>query len=145
VGPPVVVFLLASLIAPGGILTVFRPEFVEAGATPLRLLALATAFSVVFALAPTQLKFQKRNRTIYLATALAAAAQLGLLLLLIPPLGATGAALAYTLSTVGMYGALAALARREATGASELRGGRLEAASRTPPRRRPPTGRGGLR
>ena len=112
-GPPVALFLLASLLAPRRILTLFRPEFVGAGATPLRLLALATAFSVVFALAPTSLKFEKRNRTIYLVTSLAAAAQLGLLLLLTPALGATGAALAYMLSTVGMYGAFAVLARLE--------------------------------
>ena len=112
-GLPVALFLLASLFAPSRILTAFRPEFVAAGATPLRLLALATAFSVVFALAPTSLKFQKRNNAIYLATALAATSQLGLLLLLIPPLGATGAALAYTVSTGGMYSAMAVLARRE--------------------------------
>jgi O-antigen/teichoic acid export membrane protein len=112
-GPPITLFLLATLLAPGRILAMFRREFVAAGTAPLRLLALAAAFSVVFALTPTYLKFQRRNRTIYLVTALAGAAQLGLLVLLIPPLGASGAALAYTLSTVGMYGAFAVLLRRD--------------------------------
>jgi O-antigen/teichoic acid export membrane protein len=84
-----------------------------AGATPLRLLALTTAITVLFALAPTQLKFQRRNRVIYSVMAAAAAAQVGLLLVLVPRLGATGAALAYMLAMGGGYAAFAMLARRQ--------------------------------
>jgi O-antigen/teichoic acid export membrane protein len=79
----------------------------------LRLLALATAISVLFALAPTCLKFRARNRTTYGAVAAGAGVQLVLLLLLVPWLGATGAAIAYTAALGGLYAGLALAAWRD--------------------------------
>jgi O-antigen/teichoic acid export membrane protein len=111
--PALAGFLCVALAFPGAILRLFRPEFAMAGATPLRLLALTTAITVLFALAPTQLKFQRRNRVIYSVMAAAAAAQVGLLLVLVPQLGAAGAALAYMLAMGGGYAAFAMLARRQ--------------------------------
>ncbi|KAB7647404.1 hypothetical protein [Polymorphobacter fuscus] len=105
-------FLIVCLGFPGVLLGLFRPDFAAAGATPLRLLALATAVSVTFALAPTQLKFQRRNRAVYAVMGAAAAVQILLLLMLVPPLGATGAALAHAAAMAGSYLAFAALARR---------------------------------
>lgn len=110
--PPLAGFLVVALGFPGVLLGLFRPEFADAGATPLRLLAIATAITVALALAPTQLKFQRRNRAIYTVMGVAAVAQLGLLALLVPQLGATGAALAYLLAMGGSYAVFALLARR---------------------------------
>jgi|GEM_PF-2938396 len=95
------------------LLMLFRPEFVNEGVVPLRLLAVATAFSVLFALAPTYLKYRQRDRATYVTVACAAVAQGILLLLLVPRLGATGAAIAYTISMCGMYGVFALMANRE--------------------------------
>jgi O-antigen/teichoic acid export membrane protein len=110
--PAVGIPLVAGLAVPGPILALFRPEFVEVGTAPLRLLGVATAFTVLFALAPTCLKFSGRNDILYRSVASAAAVQLVLLGLLVPPLGATGAALAYLLSLGGLYTAFALLAQR---------------------------------
>jgi len=103
------------------LLALFRPEFVSEGVVPLRLLAVATAFSVLFALAPTYLKYRRRNRATYATVACAAAAQGMLLLLLVPRLGATGAAIAYAMSMCGMYGAFAWMAHRELASPKEDR------------------------
>ena len=110
---PIGLYLLGTLVFAPEILGFFRPEFVQQGATALRLLALAVAFMMLFALAPTYLKFRRRNRWIYQAVGLAAAAQMALLWLLVPRLGATGAALAYVVSMCGLYGGMALLAYRE--------------------------------
>lgn len=111
--PLVTAFVLASFVFTDDILALFRAEFVEEGGLALRLLALATAFTVLFALAPTYLKYRGRNRATYVAVACTAALQLALLLLLVPRLGASGAAIAHALSISAMYAALAWMARRE--------------------------------
>lgn len=110
--PPLAGFLVVAIGFPDTLLGLFRPEFADAGATPLRLLAITTAISVALALAPTQLKFQRRDRALYTVMGLAAVAQLGLLVVLVPRLGATGAALAYLLAMGGSYGGFALLAKR---------------------------------
>ncbi len=61
------------------LLALFRPEFVDEGTTALRLLATATAFSVLFALAPTYLKYQRRNVATFFAVAGATTVQIVLL------------------------------------------------------------------
>ena len=105
--PTVLAFLFVCVVFAEPIMGLFGPAFVEDGVTPMRLLATATAFSMVFALSPTYLK-HTRQRGVTLWTAMAAAAaQLVLLWALVPGLGATGAALAFTMSTVGLYGAFA--------------------------------------
>jgi O-antigen/teichoic acid export membrane protein len=107
---PLMIYLLGTLVFTRELLGLFRPEFVDQGVGALRLLAATTAFTVLLSLAPTYLKFRRRNRATYTTVAIAAAFQIGLLLLLVPPLGATGAACAYAVSTCGMYGAFALMA-----------------------------------
>jgi len=111
--PALAAFLVIAFAFTHELLALFRSEFMNEGVAPLRILAAATAFSVLFALAPTYLKYRRRNRTTYLTVACAAAAQGILLLLLVPRLGATGAAIAYAVSMCGMYGAFAWMAYRE--------------------------------
>jgi O-antigen/teichoic acid export membrane protein len=111
--PALAAFLAVAFVFAGETLTLFRPEFAEQGVVPLRVLAVATAFSVLFALAPTYLKYRQRNRGTYVTVASAAAAQGLLLLLLVPRLGATGAAIAYAISMCGMYSVFAWMAHRE--------------------------------
>lgn len=117
--PLVGVFLLVSFVFTREVLGLFRPDFIEQGAVALRLLAVASAFTVLFALAPTYLKYQGRNRATYIAVSCTAALQVALLFVLVPRFGASGAAAAYTLSMCGMYAALAWMAHRELT---KLRG-----------------------
>jgi O-antigen/teichoic acid export membrane protein len=111
--PAVALFLALALGFTREVLALFRPEFVEAGVAALRLLAVATAFSVLFSLAPTYLKYRKHNRATLRAVAVAAATQVVLLALLVPRFAAMGAAIAYTVSMCGMYGTLARMAHRE--------------------------------
>jgi O-antigen/teichoic acid export membrane protein len=111
--PALVVFLVVTFVFSGELLALFRPEFAAQGVVPLRVLAVATAFSVLFALTPTYLKYRRRNRDTYVTVACAATAQGLLLLLLIPRLGATGAAIAYAISMCGMYSTFAWLSLRE--------------------------------
>ncbi|WP_233853246.1 polysaccharide biosynthesis C-terminal domain-containing protein [Paraburkholderia sp. HD33-4] len=95
------------------LLALFRPEFADAGIVALRVLALSAAFIVLVAMAPTYLKYRGQNRAIYASVATAACVQVALLLLLVPRMGATGAALAYAIAMCGLYGNLARVARRE--------------------------------
>lgn len=111
--PTLLVFVAACFAFGDELLALFRPEFAEQGRSALRILALGTAVSVLLSLAPTYLKFQRRQRLAY-ATVVGAALVQGLLLLwLVPRLGATGAALASATSIGGMYVASAWLAWRE--------------------------------
>lgn len=111
--PALLAFLAATLLYPAELLALFRPEFAREGTTALRLLVLATALTVLFALAPTYLKYRRRGRTTVRILAVAAVAQLALLAALIPHFGATGAAIAYAVSMTGMYGAFAVAGHRE--------------------------------
>lgn len=111
--PAVAIFLLLVFGFTRQILALFRPEFVDEGVLPLRLLALSTAFSVVFALSPTYLKYARRKHATYLTVACAALLQVVMLVVLVPRLGATGAAAANAASMITMYGAFAWMASRE--------------------------------
>nr|WP_235890419.1 polysaccharide biosynthesis C-terminal domain-containing protein [Sandaracinobacter neustonicus] len=110
--PAVALFLLLIFAFSREWLSLFRPEFTDAGVTPLRLLSISTAFAMLFALAPTKLKYLGESRTLYRAVAGGAALQLLLLIALVPHRGATGAAAAHLVSTLGMYGAMAFAARQ---------------------------------
>ncbi|MGS4945120.1 lipopolysaccharide biosynthesis protein [Meridianimarinicoccus sp. RP-17] len=111
---PCLVAVLAAICAfSRPILTVFRPEFVEDGLWPLRIFAAAAAFTMYFGFAPTVLKYSRRNVPLFATLAVTAAIQIVLLVLLVPPLGATDAALGYGLSAVLMYGVLAIRTRAE--------------------------------
>jgi O-antigen/teichoic acid export membrane protein len=111
--PALCIYLLVVISYPRELLTLFRPEFVEDGVNPLRLLAVAIVFCVFFALAPTYLKYRRRDRATYILVASATIAQGLLLVLLVPHYGAMGAAIAYAASTCGMYGAFAWMAHSE--------------------------------
>jgi len=101
--PLTVVFLALIFWMGHDILTFFRPEFPDEGLIALRLIAVATAVSILFSLAPTYLKYQRRNRTLTKIVAVAATTQAVLLLLLVPRFAATGAAIAYSVSMCMMY------------------------------------------
>jgi len=117
--PAVAVFLFVTIVFASEVMSIFGPGFVEDGATPLRLISAATAFTIIFALSPTYLKYRQR-RAVLLGTMLAASAcQLVLLVVLVPGLGATGAAIAFGLSIGGMYGVFAVIAWRDLKSAKE--------------------------
>ena len=111
--PALAMFLLIAFAFTRELLWLFRPEFVDEGLVPLRLLSCATAFSVLFALAPTYLKYRQRNHATFVTVACAAATQVILLLLLVPHYGAVGAAVAFAVSMCGMYAAFVCMAHRE--------------------------------
>ncbi len=99
--PAVAAFLALSLGFSREVLAAFRAEFADEGAPALRLLALTTAFCVLVGLAPTYLKYRRRAKATFSTMACAAGTQI--LLLLVPRLGATGAAAACAVSMCGMY------------------------------------------
>lgn len=110
---PITVYLVGVFVFADELLALFRPEFVAEGVVALRILSVAVAFTMLFALAPTYLKFRRQNHTLYQSVAVAAVVQGVLLVLLVPRLGAAGAAVAYAMSMGGLYGHMARLAHRE--------------------------------
>jgi O-antigen/teichoic acid export membrane protein len=111
--PCVALFLLGSLFFGRELMMLFRPEFAESGTPALWLLAAGVSLAVLLALAPTYLKYRRRKRATYTIVACAALLQTVGLWWLVPRFGATGAAAAYLLSIVAMYGSFAWLAHRE--------------------------------
>jgi O-antigen/teichoic acid export membrane protein len=98
----------------------YIPEFIDElvtrqaqGLDEPYLLAVATAITVLFSLAPTYLKYRRQNRLIQRTVISAAAIQAALLVLLVPNFAATGTALAYTISVCGMYLVFTLTAHRE--------------------------------
>jgi len=108
--PSIAVFLTLAVGFADWLMGLFGRAFVEEGTAPLRLLALTAAFTMLLALAPTYLKYTRQGRKILWTLLAAVAAQIGLLVVLVPRSGATGAAGAYAASMVGMYGTYAVLA-----------------------------------
>lgn len=111
--PTVLALMAVALLFPRTILMPYGPLFAEEGAAPLRILALSTGFTVLFAMAPTYLKLRKLNHFTYAIVAAAAVAQILLLWALVPRFGATGAAIAHALSMGGLYSAFALIGWRE--------------------------------
>lgn len=111
--PLVSVFVIVVFAFSAEILMLFRPEFVEEGVAPLRILAIAVSVTLVFALSPTYLKYRQRNRALFTVVLVSSALQIALLLVLVPWLRATGAAWAYALSTTATYAVFTALRGRE--------------------------------
>jgi O-antigen/teichoic acid export membrane protein len=97
------IFLAIDFLFGREILGFFRPKSVNEGLTALHLMAVATAISILFSLAPTCQKFMRRNSTLLRIVVGAAAIQVILLVLLVPYFAATGAAFAYAVSMCGMY------------------------------------------
>jgi O-antigen/teichoic acid export membrane protein len=111
---PIIVLFLALVFGFGReIMSIFRPEFVDEGVNALQLLAVATAVSMLFSLAPTYLKYVGHNRSTLVSVACVAVLQIFLLVLLVPRYAATGAALAYALSICGLYLIYARMAHSE--------------------------------
>lgn len=113
---PLLAYLLLVFAFAPELVGLFRPEFVADGAPALRILAVSTALSTVLAMAPTWLKHQGENRVLFRTVAVAALLQVALLVLLVPRLGASGAAVAHALATAVMYGTLAWRAHRGLAG-----------------------------
>jgi O-antigen/teichoic acid export membrane protein len=113
--PAVAVLVIAALIFPREIIGLFGRTYQDEGAGAVRILALSTAFTMTFSMAPTYIKFTRKQGFLLAASGLAVAAQLLLLSALVPRLGATGAALAYGISLSGLYSALALIAWRDLT------------------------------
>jgi O-antigen/teichoic acid export membrane protein len=95
------------------LLALFRPEFVAAGAWPVRIMAMTAAISIAFSLVPTILKFRDRHALVLGTIAVAAAVQIILLASLVPRFGAAGAAISYGASVALMYGWLALAAKAD--------------------------------
>ena len=111
--PVMALFLVIVLSYGSEILGFFRPEFVDEGLTALRIFAVSTVITVMFALAPTYLKYAGNNRAMLRIVVGAALLQVILLVILVPRFAATGAALAYALSMSGMYLVFSRMAYRE--------------------------------
>ncbi len=111
--PAMAIFLATVFYFGREILGFIRPEFVNEGLTALHLLAIATATTILFSLAPTYLKYMEHNRTMLRTVVGAAALQVILLVLLVPHFATTGAAFAYAVSMCGMYLVFARMAHRE--------------------------------
>jgi O-antigen/teichoic acid export membrane protein len=111
--PAMAVFLATVFYFGSEILGFFRPEFVDEGLTALKIFAVSTAISVLFSLAPTYLKYMGHNRTTRNMVVGAAIVQIILLIVLVPPFAATGAAIAYAVSMSGMYLVSSLIARKE--------------------------------
>lgn len=110
--PALGLFLIIALTFTREILGLFHPDFVSEGTPAFRILAITTCATVLMGVAPIYLKHQKQNRIIFPALALAALAQIVLLLFLVPTLEATGAAIAYMISMVGLYGYFSVVSHR---------------------------------
>nr|WP_010131569.1 hypothetical protein [Microbulbifer agarilyticus] len=102
--PALSLYLALSLTFAEEILGLFRPSFATEGATAFRILAFATSASVAMGVSPILLKHTRQSRRIFPAMPAAAVGQVLLLLILVPRLGATGAAIAYAISIIGLYG-----------------------------------------
>jgi O-antigen/teichoic acid export membrane protein len=110
--PAILLFLAVSLFFTRSLLSPFGVDFAEEGVMPLRILAIAAAVTMTFALAPTYLKYTRRNRLLFSLLTLAVAVQGALLLLLVPRYSATGAAIAYASGAIVLYGTYAIAAHR---------------------------------
>ena len=111
---PVVLAFAAGVIAfAPALMGLFGPEYIAEGVPALRILAAGAALSMILALAPTYLKFTRQQAPLLWAVIAAAILQVALLALLIPRLGAAGAAAAHAVTTVALYGTLALVAHRQ--------------------------------
>lgn len=106
--PVTLAYFLGIVFFGKRILGLFGPDF-QSGYPALVWIAAGASISVILSMAPTYLKFVRRNGTVLAITALAAAVNFGLILFLGPEYGATGAAVAYGVSVGGMAIAFAVL------------------------------------
>jgi O-antigen/teichoic acid export membrane protein len=95
--PATLIYFAAMVLFGRRILGLYGPDF-AAGYPALCFIAGGASISVWFAMAPNYLKFVGRNRLVLGITAAAALLNLGLLVVLGPRFGATGAGAAYGIS-----------------------------------------------
>jgi O-antigen/teichoic acid export membrane protein len=95
--PATLIYFAAMVLFGRSILGLYGPDFV-AGYPALCFIAGGASVSVWFAMAPNYLKFVGRNRLVLGITAAAALLNVGLLVILGPRYGATGAGAAYGIS-----------------------------------------------
>lgn len=117
--PALAVALLPLLVAPGRVLALFRPEFADAGSGAFRILATAAAVTALLAPSTTFLKLDGQASLLSRIALATLAAQLLLLALFAPRLGATGVAAACAVATAGQSIALTVRARRATRRARE--------------------------
>ena len=110
--PTLVIFLVLVFRFGDEMLAIFDADFDEEARVALRILSVSSAVSTLFALAPTYLKYVDQGRQVLVTAGLAALLQIGLLLVLAPRYGATGAAIAYAVAMIAMYGSFAVDATR---------------------------------
>ena len=101
VGPVTLVYFLVMVLFGDEILGLYGPDFKQ-GHIALIWIAGGASIGVLFAMAPNYLKFIRRNDLVLGITVVGAIMNLGLILLLGPSHGATGAAIAYAVSLSGM-------------------------------------------
>jgi O-antigen/teichoic acid export membrane protein len=106
--PVTLAYFLGIVLFGRRILGLFGPGF-EEGYVALLWIAGGASISVILAMAPVYLKFVRRNGLVLGITAIAATVNFGLILLLGPARGATGAAIAYAVSIGGMAIAFATI------------------------------------
>lgn len=111
--PPIALFMASCLFFGRDLLRLFAPEFAERGTAALLMLSASASLAVLLALAPTTLKYLRRERATYMIIGCAALLQALGLWMLVPRFGAAGAAAAYLMSISLMYGGSACLARAE--------------------------------
>lgn len=108
--PTLGVFLGVVFLFTEPLMELFRPEFVAEGAAAFRLLSVTIAITVLLGVAPTYFKYRGHNLLTFTTLMASALLQLVLLWLLVPRYEATGAAVAYMVSMLLMYGYLAVMA-----------------------------------
>lgn len=111
--PMLSLMLVISLFFPYQLVGMFGFTGSDDAVASLRILALASAFTMTFSLAPTYIKFTRAHSFTLTAAAIAVVVQSVLLIVLAPRLGATGAASAHAIALIGMYGAFALVAWRD--------------------------------
>lgn len=111
--PATLVYIVAIVVFGSRFLRLFGPEF-EAGYPALCIIAVGSSISVWFSMAPNYLKFVDRNRQVLGITAAAGLLNVVLLVVFGPRWGATGAALAYSISLIVMASVFFALGLRTA-------------------------------
>ncbi|MEV7027530.1 hypothetical protein AB0O00_36055, partial [Kitasatospora sp. NPDC093558] len=97
--------LFATPAAPW-VLSVFGADYARAGTTTLRLLVLSALPNLVVAVAVAACRVQRRLRVVLAVLAAQAALALGLTVLLLAPMGVTGAGLAWLVAQCAVAGAL---------------------------------------
>ena len=98
-------FVLAVILFGRSVLRVFGEDF-EGGYGAMCVIAIGTAVSTLFSLAPYGLQFAGRHKLVIRSTILAAVSSVVLCAVLAGPYGALGAALAYAIPIVSLFGFL---------------------------------------